>query len=140
MLTTIKFLSNSPLLLSPLLTLVLISLFAPTGRALALVESDLSTSYKIFDFSWNDASDSFEEDSVAYPSLTFYENNHYVFNNDSAENLFLTETFGSSYTGSEIFENNTSGPNRYLIFSPESNSTTSRNFFYYNPQNSLILR
>ena len=136
MLTTIKFLSNSPLLLSPLLTLVLISLFVPTSRALALVESDLLTSYKIFDFSWNDASDSFEETSVAYPSLILYENNHYVFNNDSAENLFLTETFGSSYTGSEIFENNTSGPNRYLIFSPESNSTNSRNFFYYNPQNS----
>ncbi|HAU60555.1 MAG TPA: hypothetical protein DCW45_09360, partial [Opitutae bacterium] len=133
MLTTIKFLSNSPLLLSPLLTLVLVSLFAPTSRALALVESDLLTSYKIFDFSWNDASDSFEETSVAYPSLILYENNHYVFNNDSAENLFLTETFGSSYTGSEIFENNTSGPNRYLIFSPESNSTNSRNFFYYNP-------
>ena len=65
MLTTIKFLSNSPLLLSPLLTLVLISLFAPTGRALALVESDLLTSYKIFDFSWNDASDSFEETKFA---------------------------------------------------------------------------
>ena len=136
MLTTIKFLSNSPLLLSPLLTLVLISLFAPASKAQALVESDLSTSYKIFDFTWIDALNSFEDANGPYPNLTLFENNHYVFNNNSAENLFLTETFGSSYTGSEIFENNTSGPNRYLIFSPESNSTTSRNFFYYNPQNS----
>ena len=136
MLTTIKFLSNFPLLLSPLLTLVLVSFFAPANKAKALVESDLSASYKIFDFTWIDASNSFEDANGPYPNLTLFENNHYVFNNNSAENFFLTETFGSSYTGSEIFENNTSGPNRYLIFSPESNSTTSRNFFYYNPQNS----
>ena len=136
MLTTLKFLSNSRLLLSPLLIIASLPLFVPTDRASALVESDLLTSYKTLDFTWNSALNSFEDANSAYPNLTFFENNHYVFNNNSAENLFLTNAFGSSYTGSEIFENNTSGPNRYLIFSPESNNTTPRSFFYYNPENS----
>ena len=34
----------------------------------------------------------------------------------------------ATYLGSEVFNNNTSGPDRYLIFSPESNNSVFPNF------------
>ena len=91
----------------------------------------MSDRYEIYELSWD--SNAFQISNTSFPNLIFFENNHYVFSNQASEILFLSDRVDATYLGSEVFNNNTSGPDRYLIFSPESNNSVSREFYYYRP-------
>ena len=101
-------------------------------KLFSLDENSLASNYQIFDLSWDTVSNSFLIDGVAFPNLTLYDNNDYIFRINSAEQLLIAE-HDFTYTGTELFENNTTGPNRYVVFSPQSANSDNRLFYYLNP-------
>jgi hypothetical protein len=60
-----------------------------------------------------------------------YEHNYYAFRVDSNHSVYLSTSLGIDYNGSEVFNNGATGPNEYLLFSPDQNS--SRNWYIYDP-------
>ena len=104
---------------------ILFSLFAFSRffgqRSIANI--DLAENFKIFDLDWNSSNDSFDVSDDSITQFLFFDNNHYVFRNHSSEKLLVSDQLNGNYFGSEVFENNTSGPERYLVFSPESNQS-----------------
>ena len=87
--------------------------------------------YKFFNFDWNDTSNSFMTNEVAFPRIRVFSGNNYIFINDSAESLRISDNLDNqSLTGSTVFNNDAIGPENYLVFSPkiEHSNTT---FYYY---------
>jgi len=68
----------------------------------------------------------------SFPTLSLYENNYYVFNNTSNDDISFSigENDNSHYIKSDVWNNNAKS-GEYLLFSPDSN--TSRVLYYFNP-------
>ena len=127
MLTTKKFLSCLSPLTQFIPSLFLhFCLFFPTGQTIALTEDDLSDSYEVYELSWGFKC--FSNFKYQFSKSDFFENNHYVFSNQASEILFLSDRVDATYLGSEVFNNNTSGPDRYLIFHPNQTTLFPGNF------------
>ncbi|MDG0964978.1 MAG: tandem-95 repeat protein, partial [Opitutales bacterium] len=70
----------------------------------------------------------------SFPTLSLYENNYYVFNNNStiAVSLSIGEDNNTQYQGFDIWNNGSHSDDEYSLFSPELNS--SRVLYYFNPE------
>ena len=95
----------------------------------------LGSNHQELNFTWDSSNQSFFNSGQAYPSQTIYENNHYIFYNNSDQSFYLSDTFNTNYSGNEVFNNGSSVNGEYIVFSPESNGSDSRSFYYYNPNN-----
>ena len=76
--------------------------------------------------------DGFEISGQLKPNLTLYENNHYLFaKSDSNATLFyISDSIGSPYGGSDIFNNGLSSFSEYLLLSPKASTSI---LYYYDP-------
>ena len=66
------------------------------------------------------------------PNLIFYENNQYLFakSDSNSTPFYLSDSVGSEYAGSGVFNNGFSSFSEYLLLSPNSLTST---LYYYNP-------
>ena len=76
-------------------------------------------------------SSGFEISGQLKPSLTLYENNHYLFAKSDANGtvFFVSDSIGSSYGGNDVFNNGLSSFYEYLLLSPNALTST---LYYYN--------
>ena len=67
----------------------------------------------------------FEISGQLKPNLTLYENNHYLFaKSDTNSTLFyISDSIGSSYGGSDVFNNGLSSLSEYLLLSPNASTS-----------------
>ncbi|OUU06989.1 MAG: hypothetical protein CBC00_09935 [Verrucomicrobia bacterium TMED40] len=74
----------------------------------------------------------FEISGQLKPNLTLYENNHYLFaKSDTNTTLFyISDSIGSTYGGSDVFNNGLSSLSEYLLLSP---NTSTPILHYYDP-------
>ena len=76
--------------------------------------------------------DGFEISGQLKPNLTLYENNHYLFakSDTNATLFFISDSIGSTYGGSEIFNNGLSSFSEYLLLTPNASTSI---LHYYDP-------
>ena len=70
----------------------------------------------------------------SFPTLSLYENNYYVFNNNSTGEFRFSvgEDNNTQYSGLDVWNNGSYSSDEYLLYSPELNS--SRILYYFNPK------
>ena len=70
----------------------------------------------------------------SFPTLSLYENNYYVFNNNSTGEFRFSvgEDNNTQYSGLDVWNNGSYSSDEYLLYSPELNS--SRILYYFNPE------
>ena len=66
------------------------------------------------------------------PNLIFYENNQYLFakSDSNSTSFYLSDSVGSEYAGSGVFNNGFSSFSEYLLLSPNPSASI---LYYYNP-------
>ena len=72
-----------------------------------------------------------------FPTINLFENNYYIFENKSfnGDKFSIGENNQSSYS-SGIWNNEASGADEYLFFTPDSNTT--RTLYYFNPESNAL--
>lgn len=88
-----------------------------------------------FSFEWNGTNflvTGSDFSNQVFPTLNLYENNYYIFENNSSEKsqLNISEDIVKSYSKSDVWNNGANSFNEYLFFTPDHN--TSRVLYYYN--------
>jgi len=90
--------------------------------------------YQVINIGWNEAEQSFSVSDENFPKIQALSNCHYIFKNDSNEELVLsTELESRVLSNSTLFNNGSIGPDNYLLFSPKLAGSEKESFYYYNP-------
>lgn len=76
--------------------------------------------------------DGFEISGQLKPNLTLYENNHYLFEKSDTNTtpFYISDSIGSTYGGSDVFNNGLSSSSEYLLLSPNASTPM---LYYYDP-------
>ena len=91
---------------------------------------------ELFSFEWNGTNflvTGADFSNQAFPTLNLYENNYYIFENNSSliSRLNISEDMLKSYSKSDVWNDGANSLDEYIFFSPDQN--TSRVLYYYNP-------
>ena len=78
-----------------------------------------------FSLNWDAATEKFLISNQPYPQLSLYDNNHYIFYNNSSQSIYLSDSPNSNYLGTQVFNNGVTVNGEYLVYSPESNESIS---------------
>ena len=91
----------------------------------------------VYSIDWNGSAFLVSGDGLVnepYPNLTVYENNYYIFINSSSSARFcIGENNQTIYSGNDIWNSDSIGNDKYLLFSP--NISSPRSLYYFNPDN-----
>ena len=92
-----------------------------------------SASYEVIDLNWSDADQAFQRGEDNFPQIRLFSNCYYNFTNHSNQRLVISTDLDSTLlSGSSVFNNASTGPEAYLLFTPKLEGSEQENFYYYN--------
>ena len=118
-----------------LCTLLLFLLFFAFGK-IGFSNTQNGQMYELYSAEWNGSVFLFSGNGLSsqeFHTFNFYENNYYIFENNSSiqSTINIGENNNSIYSKSDVWNNGAYSEDEYILFQPDFNS--SRIFYYFKP-------